>query len=66
MNLLLLQPEDLGADSNHVTLNDARATHIRTVLRAAIGDSLKIGLLNALTGNATLPAMSDNGLNLEF
>ena len=66
MNLLLLQPEDLGADSNHVTLNDARAAHIRTVLRAAIGDSLKIGLLNGLTGNATITALSDNGLSLEF
>jgi len=66
MNLLLLQPEDLGADSNHVTLNDARAAHIRTVLRAEIGDSLKIGLLNGLTGNATITEMSDNGLSLEF
>jgi 16S rRNA (uracil1498-N3)-methyltransferase len=66
MNLLLLQPEDLGADSNHVTLKGTRAAHIRTVLRAEIGDSLKIGLLNGLTGNATITEMSDNGLSLEF
>ncbi|MDF1690858.1 MAG: 16S rRNA (uracil(1498)-N(3))-methyltransferase [Zhongshania sp.] len=66
MNLLLLQPEDLGADSNHVTLNDARAAHIRTVLRAATGDTLKVGLLNGLTGSATITTMSDSGVSLEF
>ncbi|WP_373089379.1 16S rRNA (uracil(1498)-N(3))-methyltransferase [Zhongshania sp.] len=66
MNLLLLQPEDLGADSNHITLSDARAAHIRNVLRAATGDTLKIGLLNGLTGNAVITAMSDSGISLQF
>jgi RsmE family RNA methyltransferase len=66
MNLLLLQPEDLGNHTNCIRLNDARAAHIRNVLRAATGDTLKIGLLNGLTGSATITAMTDAGISLEF
>ncbi|CAA0079179.1 Ribosomal RNA small subunit methyltransferase E [Zhongshania aliphaticivorans] len=69
MNLLLLQPEDLGAPSqqhNLVTLSDERAKHIRSVLRASIGDTLKVGLLNGLTGNAEIRAISERSVSLEF
>ena len=66
MNLLLLQPEDLGTNPNHITLSDARADHIRNVLRANLGDMLKVGLLNGLTGNATITAISGSKVSLEF
>lgn len=66
MNLLLLQPEDLGTNPNHLTLSDARADHIRNVLRANLGDTLKVGLLNGLTGNATITAISGSKVSLEF
>ena len=66
MNLLLLQPEDLGTNPNHLTLSDARADHIRNVLRANLGDTLKVGLLNGLTGNATITAISGSKVSLEI
>lgn len=68
MNLLLLQPEDLGANTTtkQITLNDERAKHIRHVLRASAGDTLKIGLLNGLTGKAIITAITGTGVSLEF
>ncbi|CAA0105328.1 16S rRNA (uracil(1498)-N(3))-methyltransferase [Zhongshania aliphaticivorans] len=66
MNLLLLQPDDLGTNQDHITLSDARADHIRNVLRANLGDTLKVGLLNGLTGNATITAISATSVSLEF
>ena len=66
MNLLLLQPEDLGTNPNHITLSDARADHIRNVLRANLGDTLKVGLLNGLSGSATITAINGNKVSLEF
>jgi RsmE family RNA methyltransferase len=68
MNLLLLQPEDLGANitTKQITLNDQRAKHIRHVLRASAGDTLKIGFLNGLTGKATISAITDTDVSLEF
>jgi 16S rRNA (uracil1498-N3)-methyltransferase len=69
MNLLLLQPDDLGthpSDINHVTLGDQRAQHIREVLRASIGDTLKVGLLNGLIGTASITAINDKSVSLEF
>ncbi|MEX1666484.1 16S rRNA (uracil(1498)-N(3))-methyltransferase [Zhongshania arctica] len=69
MNLLLLQPEDLGThsdDINRVTLSDWRAQHIREVLRASSGDTLKVGLLNGLIGTATITAISNDKVSLEF
>ncbi|MFT6551788.1 MAG: RsmE family RNA methyltransferase [Zhongshania marina] len=66
MNLLLLQPEDLGTNPNRITLSDARADHIRNVLRANLGDTLKVGLLNGPSGNATITAISGSKVSLEF
>lgn len=65
MNLLLLQPEDLGTNPNHITLSDARADHIRNVLRANLGDTLKVGLLNGLTGSANITAISATSVSLK-
>jgi 16S rRNA (uracil1498-N3)-methyltransferase len=69
MNLLLLQPDDLGKhpdNAHHVTLHDERAKHIRDVLRATGGDTLKVGLLNGLTGSAEITAINDANVSLEF
>ena len=47
MNLLLLRQGD-WIDAERVLVRDQRAGHIRTVLRARVGDSLRVGLLGGL------------------
>jgi len=57
MNLLLIRPDELDSERNF-TISGDRAEHIRTVLRAKPGDSVKTGFIGGMTGAATL-------LNLE-
>ena len=47
MNVILLAPED-WLDENTVCLDDHRHEHIRSVLKAEIGDALRVGLLDGL------------------
>ena len=49
MNLLLIRPDDLSAD-RVFTVSGARAEHIRTVLRAKPGDTVRTGFLNGASG----------------
>jgi RsmE family RNA methyltransferase len=51
MNLLLLEPTDLGLDGT-ARLTGRRLRHALEVLRAAEGDVLRVGLLGGLTGTA--------------
>ncbi len=44
MNIVLLRGSDWAADGVAV-VRDQRAGHIRTVLGAAVGDRLRVGLL---------------------
>lgn len=53
MNLILLHPEDLR-ESNQARLSGRRLEHIRTVQQAAIGDTLRVGLLNGRWGRGTI------------
>ncbi|MGB1543753.1 16S rRNA (uracil(1498)-N(3))-methyltransferase [Spongiibacter sp. UBA1325] len=56
MNLLLLQPSDFsGADT--VQISDARAQHIRKVLRAELGQQLRCGVLNGQLGSAEITGL---------
>jgi len=48
MNLILLDPLELTADQ--VVLTGRRAEHIRKVLRASLGDEVRVGMLNGLMG----------------
>lgn len=63
MNLVLLEPHELYADSTAI-LRDARAHHIRTVLRANPGDSIRIGLLDGPFGSAVVCKISDTEVSL--
>lgn len=49
MNLILLGPEDLRDDGT-AEIDGRRARHVRTVLRAAVGDELRIGLIGGRRG----------------
>jgi len=53
MNRILLRESDLtGTDM--AVLTDGRAQHLREVLRASAGDTVRIGLINGPIGTATL------------
>ncbi|WP_017903202.1 16S rRNA (uracil(1498)-N(3))-methyltransferase [Pseudomonas asplenii] len=51
MNLLLLEEADFIA-ADRVVLRDRRLTHMQEVHRVAVGDSLRVGRLGGLMGNA--------------
>ncbi len=53
MNLLLLEEADFIA-ADRVVLRDRRLVHMQEVHRAAVGDSLRVGRIGALMGNAQL------------
>ena len=57
MNLILLEPGELAADGTAVVADD-RARHIREVLRAAPGDTLRIGLVEGPLGHANVLALT--------
>ena len=51
MNLLLLEEADFIA-SDRVVLRDRRLTHMQEVQRVAVGDSLRVGRIDGLLGEA--------------
>jgi RsmE family RNA methyltransferase len=63
MNLLLLEPTDLGPDGT-ARLTGRRMRHALEVLRAAEGDVLRVGLLGGLTGTAEVLRAHDGELVL--
>jgi RsmE family RNA methyltransferase len=63
MNLLLLRQGD-WIDADRVLLRDRRAGHIRTVLQAEVGASLRVGLLGGLCGQGLVEAVEPDGVRL--
>ena len=53
MNLLLLEEADFITD-DRVILRDRRLTHMQDVHRAVVGDSLRVGRIGGVMGNAQL------------
>jgi 16S rRNA (uracil1498-N3)-methyltransferase len=64
MNIILLAHED-WLDENTVCLDDRRHEHIRSVLKAEIGDALRVGLLDGLRGSGTVIKLSDERTHLQ-
>ena len=64
MNIILLAPED-WLDEHTVCLDDRRHEHIRSVLKAEIGDALRVGLLDGLRGSGTVIKLSDERTHLQ-
>ncbi|MFU8883987.1 MAG: 16S rRNA (uracil(1498)-N(3))-methyltransferase [Cyanobacteriota bacterium] len=63
MNIVLLQPHDwIAADL--AVVRDQRALHIRMVLKAQVGDSLRVGLLGGLCGQGVIEAVEPEGVRL--
>jgi len=63
MNLILLHPEELS--DHHVTLTGRRAEHIRKILRGAIGDSVRVGMLGGLLGSGCIREMTGDRIVLQ-
>lgn len=65
MNLILLFPEDLTAP-DRARVTGRRAEHIRTVLGAEPGSSLKVGLINGKMGTARVGSIEGACVTLEL
>ena len=63
MNIVLLDRDDWIAEG-HVLLRDRRAAHIREVLRAEVGASLRVGLLGGLCGQGVIEAIDGEGVRV--
>ena len=64
MNIILLAAED-WLDESTVCLDGRRHEHIRGVLKAEIGDALRVGLLGGLRGSGKVVKLSDEHTHLQ-
>ena len=60
MNLIILEPEELGPDSR-ARVAGARGRHLTDVLRAVPGSHLRVGVLDGAIGTATVVAIDADG-----
>ena len=66
MNTLLLTVEELAGAPGRVRLApDRRVAHVRSVHRAAPGDTLPVGVLGGRMGTGTIVRLDDDGLELD-
>ncbi len=63
MNLILCDAGEVGA-GGMVTLTDGRAAHVRAVLRAQPGDSVRVGVIDGPKGRGEVLAIGDDGVVL--
>ena len=64
MNIILLTRTDCWRADDCVILRDRRADHIRGVLRARVGDVLRVGLIDGLSGQAVVSALDSEAVTL--
>ena len=65
MNLILLHAEDF-VSPDQVCLYGRRREHVLNIHRAAVGDELRVGLLNGLLGHGKILSLTDQVLELEI
>jgi 16S rRNA (uracil1498-N3)-methyltransferase len=64
MNILLFCKEQF--EGKHVSINNAeKIQHVHNILQAKIGDTIKVGEVNGLLGNAKIIELSETRLLLE-
>jgi len=63
LNIVLVHQNDWIADGIAM-VRDHRAAHIREVLRAQVGDTLRVGLLGGLCGQGVIEAVDASGVRL--
>lgn len=62
MNLLLF---DNRSETYHLPVSDDRARHVARVLRANVGDTIRVGVVRGERGTATLTESTDAGITLQ-
>lgn len=65
VNIVLLQAEDWLGDDLAV-VRDRRAVHIREVLRAAVGERIRVGLRGGLCGEGVIEALEPGEVSLRI
>ncbi|MFT7520373.1 MAG: 16S rRNA (uracil1498-N3)-methyltransferase [Kiritimatiellia bacterium] len=63
MNIILFEPDEVDAP---LARGDLRARHILKVLRAKVGDSIDVGIVDGSMGTAVLEAIGAKTLSLRF
>jgi RsmE family RNA methyltransferase len=64
VNLLLVDPDELTA-AGEVVLDGRRARHVRTVLRARLGDRIRVGVVRGRRGSGTVVELTADRCRLE-
>ncbi len=64
MNLILVEPGEVDAQGR-VRLTGRRARHVREVLGAGVGDTLRVGVVRGQTGSAQVAALGDDSAELD-
>ncbi len=64
MNIILLREND-WTDGQSVRLSDYRAQHIISVIQPALGQSLRVGLINGHKGIGTVTAINPTTVQLD-
>jgi len=64
MNLLLLKPEQII--NNQAVITGRQLEHLRTVQRAEVGDTLRIGVLNGLMGQGLICSLNTEQAQIEL
>lgn len=64
MNLLLLNPQQINNDSALVTGRQLK--HLISVQRAAVGDSIRVGVINGMMGQGLISALNSQSASIQF
>lgn len=63
VNLILVEPGEISADGLLV-LRDHRLNHLRSILRSAVGDTLRVGEVNGKLGTAEIRRLEEDRAEL--
>jgi 16S rRNA (uracil1498-N3)-methyltransferase len=66
MNLILLHPDDLLNESRAKITNARQRQHILNILKATLGDEIKLGLINGNLGKGIITTINDENILLDI
>ncbi len=65
MNLILLTPQDCP-QTNSAILTGRRLQHVLSIHQAQVGQTLRVGMVNGLMGEAEITRLDERELHLQF
>jgi RsmE family RNA methyltransferase len=63
LNYVLLEPEDFSAE-DRVRLDGRRLRHVREILKCAVGDEVRIGVINGSIGRGRIERLDTDSLEM--